>query len=151
MRKGFIMAKAKATAKVYTEAEVAAMLAAAREQGIAEGKSRRRSSLPKDAGLHGIELTAGDTESNVLARCVYNGDEQWIATAIMQKDGGIAFGIQCGRGWTPGIRVVGGKPGDLTARVERLADDIAAECEAYLRATAAKAAKNHKYVEKKKK
>ncbi len=139
-------ALARAASKTYTEAEVAAMLAKA----FADGKASGRSSLPRDAGFHEVELTPKDAGANVLARCVVNtGSEQFIGTAIMQKDRTIAVGIQCGRGWTPGIRVVGGKPGELAARAKRLAAN-AAECEAYLLATAAKAAKTHVYVERKK-
>ena len=141
----------KSEGRYMTDAEIEALKRQSREEGIAEGKKRRRGSLPDKPGFHAVTLTAGDTEGNCLAKCVYNGDEQWIGNAIMQQSGGIAFNVQCGRGWTPGIRVVDGKPGELAARVERLSGEIVAECEAYLRATAAKAAKSHKYVAKKKK
>jgi hypothetical protein len=125
-------------------ATIQAMMAKAFADGQAAGRKRK---MPADPGLHVVELTAADTGKNILARVVFNapGHPSIVGTAGMNEARKIWAGVAIGSGWTPGIRVVDGEPGDLSAIVAHVAENAPA-IEAALLKAAAKAAKNHVFV-----
>jgi hypothetical protein len=136
-----------AKTKTYSESEVKAMLAAA----FKDGQASKRSTMPKEPGLHAIEITPSDTASNILARCVFNeaGEKPLYGTAGMNEAREVWVGITTSRGWTPGIRTTGGEAGDLSALLARVAKN-GPTIEAYLLKTAGKSAKSHTFVKREK-
>ena len=154
------MAKTKTTAKTYTEAELAAMIAEATAKAIADrdtAAKNAREAVKKAKDTPNVcipvPITDNDRANNVLARCVFYVPNvgKITGTAVMVKHDGVLkvrYGLA--------INAIFAIPGDTATDAEELIDSINAkakhgpECLAYLVKTYTAAAKSHTFVERKK-
>ena len=125
------MAKTKSTAKTYTEAELAAMIAEATAKAIADRDAQAKAlrEAAKNAAsvpnvCHDIPVTDKDIENNVLARCLYvaPGVGKITGTACMVCHDGKylpRFGLA--------VNAIFGIPGDTATDAEELIDAVNAK------------------------
>ena len=130
----------------FTEAQLAeaARILADRAKAAREAESAD--------GLQAVACKANDADSNVLARCRFNsaGMPSIFGTAIMVDGGKRRLSVAISQGFTPGIAVVGGDTGDLSAVVAYVTDNCP-KVESYLIKAYAAAAKSHTFRRKEKK
>ena len=130
----------------FTEAQLAeaARILAERSKAAREAESAE--------GLQAVACKATDSDSNVLARCRFNkaGMPSIFGTAIMVDGGKRRLSVAISQGFTPGIAVVGGDTGDLSAVVAYVTDNCP-KVESYLIKAYAAAAKGDTFRRKEKK
>jgi hypothetical protein len=143
------MAKAKTAVREYSEAEIAAIVAAKIAERDKAAKAARDAA--KDAasrpGLHSIPTTDKDRENNVLARCLHVGQGVKIhGTAVMVRHGEtlkVRYGLS--------VNPIFGIPGDTDTDAEALVSAMAEKAKqapamlAMLAKAYAAAAKSHTF------